>query len=140
MKLKWSNYNIIYECEDEQHTILTNSLNRCVYKLQNEFIKKINAFINGESLDVNLRKFVLELYVDHLLVDENLNEVEWFGSMQETEKSGSEFGNVYFIPSFDCDFRCTYCILGKNVDSTCLPRMTDNDVEQINGYVKQHNH
>lgn len=130
MKLKWSNYNIIYECEDEQYTILTNSLNRCVYKLQNEFIKKINAFINGESLDVNLRKFVLELYVDHLLVDENLNEVELFCLTQETEKRGSEFGNIYFIPSFDCDFRCTYCILGKNVDSMCLPRMTDNDVEQ----------
>lgn len=130
MKLKWSNYNIIYKCEDGQYTILTNSLNRCVYKLKNEFVKKINAFINGKSLDVNMRKFVLELYVDHLLVDENLNEVELFALTQEKEKYGSEFGNVYFIPSFDCDFRCTYCILGKNVDSMCLPRMTDNDVVQ----------
>lgn len=130
MKLKWSNYNIIYKCEDGQYTILTNSLNRCVYKLKNEFVKKINAFINGKSLDVNMRKFVLELYVDHLLVDENLNEVELFALTQEKEKYGSKFGNVYFIPSFDCDFRCTYCILGKNVDSMCLPRMTDNDVVQ----------
>lgn len=128
MKLKWSNYNIAYKSESGNYIILTNSLNNSVYKLQNEFVEKINEFIDGGNIDNNLRKHIVELYIDHFLVDESLNEVELFKTYQETNKNNMTIGNIYFIPSFDCDFRCTYCILGKNVDSICLPRMSESDV------------
>lgn len=128
MKLKWSQYNIFYKSKDEEFTILTNSLTNNVYKLKNDFIEKIEIFLITGVIEDDLKKYISELYIDNFLVDDSLDESQMFKLLQEKEKGNINVGNVYFIPSFDCDFRCSYCILGKNVDTSSFDRMTKTNV------------
>ena len=129
MKLKWSQYCFLYDANDAD-IIVTHAMNKNVYKLSKNSIDKINGFIENEIADECVKHTITELYSNRFLVDKELKENE---ELKENIRRGHKLtkrGAVFFVPSFECNFRCTYCIVGDDVDQEICPKISSRDVIQ----------
>ena len=117
--LKWSNYLVLFE--GDKKTFLFKSITETLYSLPTEEYKAIDSYIKyGEkALDDTTKRHIAALYLDGMVVDREIDEVEIFKSSFLEKMNTSEHGVIYFAPSLKCNLRCKYCIIGESVENSC---------------------
>jgi len=82
-----------------------------------------------KNVDEEMKNSITELYVDEYIVPDTYCEKDVFDKMRHNR---DEEKNVvmYFIPTFDCNFRCPYCIVSSTNHSCSKFQniMSDEDV------------
>ena len=131
--LKWSNY--IVKFEGENRIYLFKSISETLYALLPQEYSIIDRYLNGDkiSLSNDIKIHISELYVDGLIVDARVDEVEVFKKSFRERMQSSDFGVLYFAPSFKCNLRCRYCIIGESIsvpEDNFYPDMTGTNVIQ----------
>jgi len=117
MKLKWSNF--VNDYHNNGNVILFQSVNRAVNMITEDTYQMIQEVLAGKKPTAEEKKIIAELYVDHIIVDENTNERnEIIQVRADRDKTGE--CSIYFVPTFSCNFRCPYCIVSSTEhESTC---------------------
>ncbi len=130
--MRWSKFINFYE--DQDSTILFNSVTRGVNKLKTEHVSKINRYLNGnlqEMISEEMKDAISELYIDEYIVPDTYKEKELFTKVRRDRDQESRIV-MYFIPTFNCDFRCPYCIVSAT-DHDCMnPQNVISDLETEN--------
>ena len=131
--LKWSNYVSKFDGSDKIY--LFKTITETLYTLKPEEYSIIDSYINGKNvvLSQQTKLHISELYVDGILVDKKIDEVKIFKDSFKEKMQNSTNGVLYFAPSFKCNLRCCYCIIGKSVESSnesAFPEMSETDVIQ----------
>lgn len=134
-RYKWSQY--VFKFERENIAFLYCSISDSLYKIYEKDWEKLNEFMNDSNekiLNKNQKRFFSELFVDGFIVDSSINEIERVEEILHNRIVGSENGTVYFAPSFSCNLRCEYCIIGKNVntDNSNLKMSINDSIKSAN--------
>lgn len=118
-KLKWSNYIVTFE--DDEKTFLFKSITETLYSLSTEEYQIIDSYIKDEitAIDNTTKRHIAELYLDGMVVNRDIDEVEIFKSTFRDKMNSSKHGVIYFAPSLKCNLRCKYCIIGDSIESPC---------------------
>lgn len=132
-ELKWSNYIVTFD--DDKKTFLFKSITETLYSLSTEEYQIINSYIKGEimAIDDTIKRHISELYLDGMVVDSDIDEVEIFKSTFQDKMNSSKHGVIYFAPSLKCNLRCKYCIIGDSIENPCESAgrdMTNKDAMQ----------
>lgn len=106
--MKWSFYNII--TNNEGRYLLYNCLNEKVLLLE----QNIKLFLEENSQNVNNIMYLHPDLYDCLcnekfVVDESLDEVNYFLSQVKGSDTSSEYFNLIINPTLDCNLNCWYC-------------------------------
>ena len=115
--MRWSIYTACFEFDDS--VMLYKSTTDALFELSRNEFKVVNLFLengNSNQLSDSTKKHIAELYLNNFIVENELNEVELFKNEYTKRVMEAQFGTVYFSPSFLCNLRCTYCIIGENVN------------------------
>lgn len=135
--MKWSLYIACFEFDDS--VMLYKSITDTLFELTKNEYRLINHFLeNGNSrhLSDGIKNHISELYLNRFIVDNNIDEVELFKREYLKEITEAQTGTVYFAPSFLCNLKCTYCIIGESVNSSgCGTSMQSHIVEKSAEYV-----
>ena len=117
--LKWSNYIVAFD--DVKKTYLFKSITETLYSLPTEEYRTIDSYIKdgAKIIDDTIRRHISELYLDGMIVDREIDEVELFKSSFLNKMNASKHGVIYFAPSLKCNLRCKYCIIGDSVENSC---------------------
>lgn len=104
------NFDLLYDWE-----------NGNVVSIPTGMVNQINNSMKAKLYSDEIKDTVSELFARGLIVKEE-KEIE-----NEVVKN-TTVGAVYYMPSMSCNFRCTYCFLGKEVS---LPKKERMDNETI---------
>ena len=117
MKLNWSIFNIKYKNPFTHDINIYNTRTKGIISLDNESYSILEQYINNSKvihLDYQAKRYVAQLYSDGYLATGD----EWEDFVQQRKKSYNELSYkflFYFIPSWKCNFRCTYCHFYENI-------------------------
>ncbi len=135
--MRWSIYTACFEFDDS--VMLYKSTTDALFELSRNEFKVVNLFLengNSNQLSDSTKKHIAELYLNNFIVENELNEVELFKNEYTKRVMEAQFGTVYFSPSFLCNLRCTYCIIGENVNNSgSMTRMQSCIVGKSSKYV-----
>ena len=131
---KKSKYNIFTEFEDDY--LVTNTLNKTVVVLLKDEFNEYKKLPDNNILPT---KFSTALFDCGLLVENNLDEVKELILKHKEAKNNTDLLNVTIVPSFNCNFACSYCyqqdmpkgILNKK-DSDKIIRFIENKITLTN--------
>lgn len=124
--MRWSKFVNFYSAGDD--VILFNSVNRAMNKLRQGDVSLIDRYLEGGQtveLDDETKTGISELFVDEFLVPDTYSEQKAFDAVRQSrDLTGTCV--MYFIPTFDCNFRCPYCIVSStnhdcNVSGDIMP-------------------
>ena len=124
-KLKWSNYIVTFE--NDKKTLLFKSITGTLYSLPTEEYKIIDSYIKDglKTTDNATKRHISELYLDGMVVDRDVDEVETFKSSFKDKINSSKYGVIYFAPSLKCNLHCKYCIIGDSIENPCEDAVRD---------------
>ena len=135
--MKWSIYIACFEFDDS--VMLYKSITDTLFELSKNEYRIINQFLesgNSKQLSDGIKNHISELYLNKFIVENNIDEVELFKRKYLKEITEAQTGTVYFAPSFLCNLKCTYCIIGESVNNSCHEtRMQRHIVEKSAEYV-----
>lgn len=135
--MRWSIYTACFEFDDS--VMLYKSITDALFELSGNEYKVINQFLesgNIEYLSDSTKNHISELYLNKFLVENELDEVDLFKREHLKTMMETQTGTVYFSPSFLCNLRCTYCIIGENVNNShSVTRMQSHIVGKSAEYV-----
>jgi len=126
--MRWSKFINFYEIGDD--TIIFNSVTRGVSKMAGQELKLIDEYIKGsfkEKITEDMKDVIAELYLEDYIVTNNYREKEVFSKVRYS-RDEAQAVVMYFIPTFNCNFRCPYCIISAtDHDCTVDDTMSDED-------------
>lgn len=117
--MRWSRFVNFYK--EQNSVILFNSVTRGVDLLEKEHLKTIDDYLNGkfhETVSDEMKEAISELYIDEYIVPDTYCEKEVFIKLRHERDKESKIV-MYFVPTFNCNFRCPYCIVSAT-DHDCL--------------------
>lgn len=131
-KLMWSNYLVVFE--EDEYIYLHNTITDATYRLSKNEWNLINSFLNNNVNieNENTKKHISELILCGIIVEDTKNEIKQFKNDYLLSIQNSSYGTIYFAPSFNCNLRCKYCIIGENVndEKKCNKKMSKDIVDQ----------
>lgn len=135
--MKWSIYIACFEFDNS--VMLYKSITDALFEVSRNEYRMINQFLeNGDSkqLSDSIKSHISELYLNKFIVENEVDEVELFKHEYLKKITEAQAGTVYFSPSFLCNLKCTYCIIGESVNnSRCETRMRGHIVDKSAEYV-----
>lgn len=132
MKIRWMKHVAI--SSNEGTVFLFNTLTEKLRKILKKEYDDINAIMQDRMVaDDKDKRLISDLYEGLFLVDEGYNETKEFIKMRYQSNFSSEQGTIYYIPTFNCNFRCTYCFEQDTVQS---PMTTNTIVSDENVHLQ----
>ena len=135
--MRWSIYVVCFEFDDS--VMLYKSITDGLFELPINEYKAIKVFLengDGRYLSDITKKHISELYLNKIIVDDNIDEAKLFKNEYLKRAAEAETGTVYFAPSFLCNLKCTYCIIGERINHACHDKyMQSSVVENSAEYV-----
>lgn len=111
--MRWSKFITFYEERDSM--ILFNSVTRGVNKIKKEYLDQIDCCVKGKfrgTISDEMKDVISELYIDEYIVPDNYSEKEIFSAARYNRDKENKLV-MYFVPTFNCNFRCPYCIVSS---------------------------
>lgn len=103
MNVKLSRFNVFWK--DENGFYVSNTLSKCLIKLNEEYYDKLQN--NGLS-EIEAEN-ITDLKEAGVLVDKSLDEIGMLRYSHEQSKRASNEIEIVFAPTLSCNFRCSYC-------------------------------
>ena len=138
MKLYWSRFN--YNLNKNGYTFIYNTRTRGIISLPVEDYGTINKYLNNQfdhKLDMNMKLSIASLYNEGYINKLSQDTKDYCIERQKSYESLQYKLLFYFIPSWLCNFRCTYCHYYKNInkDEKMNTDIVDNCVQYIIKYI-----
>ena len=111
--LKWSCFLSRIDRQDEElsGSVLFHSINRGVYYVPKEFMEEIDIYLSDNKLPSEEAKdAIVKLYHSGMLVDRDNNESTLTDRMRDEYYRQGIRSVFYFVPTWQCNFNCPYCI------------------------------
>lgn len=108
IKLKWSKY--AEQLKGEKTDLIYNWKNNQIYRLPKGMIAKVQESLLKGVFTEEVKTAITQVYLEKILVEERSEE-----KYCTPEPLRDDMGAVYFMPSMNCNFRCTYCFVGTEV-------------------------
>lgn len=121
MKVNWSKYVCFADIknnqnEDNDAIILFNSLSRSTYMIGKDVKNDVDNFIStGFCEKEDIKDVISKLYYDEIIVNSQDNETIKLDAIRNKRHTGNELGVFYFVPTYNCNFKCPYCITPETV-------------------------
>ncbi len=119
MKLKWSDYVFMWDIDDSKHgeaVMAFNSLNRGAYYISKEHKKGIDTFLETNICsDDEIKDNIARLFYEEVLVPFEQDESIKVDVLRHQYYKESVRSVFYFIPTFNCNFKCPYCIQSNTI-------------------------
>ncbi len=136
--IKWSNY--LMQFQDRDSIMIYKSISDNLFEIDNKLYKRIEDYlaekISKNELTSQEKKTISELYMNGFLIENDIDEIEIYEKSYYESVNKERKGTVYFAPSYECNLRCTYCIIGKNVTSSVpIKRMDKNLTSKVAEYI-----
>ena len=120
MKLQWSLFNYACENPSTHNMDIYNTRTKGIISIDKESYDILSNYLaedNLATLPDEIKKGIAQLYRDGYIASAE----EWDSFVQQREKGYTQLSRkflFYYIPSWECNFRCTYCHFYENIDST----------------------
>lgn len=136
--IRWSNY--LMQFQDTNSIMIYKSISDNLFEIDNKLFKRIEEYlaekISKNELSSQEKKTISELYMNGFLIEADCDEIEVYEKSYYESVGEEKKGTVYFAPSFECNLRCTYCIVGENVTSSVhIKRMDKNLTNKVAEYI-----
>lgn len=126
MKIRWMKHIAI--SSNEGNVFIYNTITEKLRNISQKEYDDINAIIQGKMIANNkYRTLIADLYDDYYLVNEEYNETKEFMKMRYQSNFCSEQATIYYIPTFVCNFRCSYCFEQDTVQNNKLSNLLVSD-------------
>lgn len=121
--MKSSFYNICFSHRDKNY--IYNTLTTTLISVDNQVL---NA-IKGDNLSTLSADILSRLESQKIIVEDELDELAVYENYYNTSQYGatSEELRIVFIPTYNCNLKCTYCFEDCSLHST----ITEENVEEV---------
>ncbi len=115
MEMKWSRFVSFHEILEGKYRgnyIVFNSFNQAKILLPEKHKEAIERSLSRGDLDnQEIESVIAELLSMEMLVDDTLDEKEKYETIRKLSANFQDKAVFYFTPSFNCNFKCIYCIV-----------------------------
>lgn len=128
MKLKLSYYT--QAIENDEGIILHHLSDRKKVFISKTMFENINKYINGIfECDTDTKKAIAQLFAYGFIIKDEISEEDEIENYLQIKNNRyaakiSE-GVLYFLPTLDCNLRCTYCVIGTEICKSNNKKMSD---------------
>lgn len=130
MKYKSSRYNF-YIADDMDNLYIYNSLSNCLSQIDEpELWESLNR---NSGLDSSI-KYFSQLLSHNFILPDYVNELDIIKYFAYKDRFDNSFLKLGIIPTYDCNFACTYCYQQDNIPG--LADMSDETVANLLRYVE----
>ena len=133
MKYKWSLFNFVVN--DENKTLIKNTLTGAIVKIDRNIYKNIDCFIKNKtsSLEPQELEIFNALLQQEIILFHNTDEVNnYINLLDDYVQNGDELLSIVIATTYSCNFDCPYCFesgINRNM------HFKDRDVDYIYNYV-----
>ena len=133
MKYKWSLFNFVVN--DENKTLIKNTLTGAIVKIDRNIYKNIDCFIKNKtsSLEPQELEIFNALLQQKIILFHNTDEVNnYINLLDDYVQNGDELLSIVIATTYSCNFDCPYCFesgINRNM------HFKDRDVDYIYNYV-----
>lgn len=130
MKIRWSYYTDIHK--NDNIVILNKLSNDNIIGVTYDTFAAIEKFIeNPFKCNDNLKRIISELYIKNFVVDASISQEEEISEfLDKRNNTISNSASIYFMPTLDCNMRCTYCAIGNVTCINSNKKMSNECIEQ----------
>ena len=118
LEFKTSNYNHYLYDEETGHYLVYNSISNGLAKLDQEIYNCLKAGKKGIleiKKDESKKELFQNLYKGHIIIDEDLDEIEFLRTKFNMGKYGNRNLSLTIISTLDCNMACLYCYESDNL-------------------------
>jgi uncharacterized protein len=126
---KFSCYNLLFEYSDTKY--IYNTLSTAIAEIDESTAYAIN---NNEITSID-GKYYKAMKSQHFIVDSRINEIEEYLYFYDRTRFGrsSKSLSINFIPSYNCNLACPYCLQGQNKENKSISLK---DIDKILRFVE----
>lgn len=126
--MKFSFYNVLFDADGRYY--LYNTLSTALVQIDDKMFSSVKK---GDITSID-PQFIEEMSNQHFLVDCKTNEPDEYLYFYNHIRFGKSVKSlaINFIPSYNCNLACPYCMQGQNKVNT---RITFEDIDKIFSFV-----